>query len=293
MKKHLILLLCLTLALFGCADASSSKPVPAPTVAEPGGDTRHALITVHCGGKSIEPYMHFYYSEAWMDVGFLAADGTPIQWELSTLTEEGALPALDYAEDFSVTYAEDVSFSHILLFDEESTQLDSLYAVSDLSKLDPGLYYVGIAIDVRGRYIAEANTYEGYGWVCAFRLRVEKEAPDTPETLAPFDSGRMDIDGDGVIEDYTISYGPTSGLFTYQIRANVDGEPKYSNLYNSVAYRTIRFERATDGSVRLLTVDQAGGTKAFAVSIENGNIVLTGEDGVVEEYWGPQGVDNG
>ena len=291
MKSHMVSLLCLILSLplLGCANVPPVEATPTPANAEPSPAARASLITVHSGRDSIEPYMHFSYSSTWMGDGFLEADGTPLQWELSELAGAGALPALTYAEDFSVTYAENVRFSQILLFSDETTRLDTLYDVNDLSTLDAGFYYAGIAIDVQGNHIAEADAYEHSGWVCAFILRVEKGLPDMPELRGCFDSGSMDIDGDGVIEDYTIGYGPTSGLFTYGIRACVNGEPKYYNLYNSDAYRTIRFEQAADGSVFLLTQEQSGGTKAFAVSVENGNIVLTGEDGVVEAYWGPQG----
>ena len=46
------------------------------------------------------------------------------------------------------------------------------------------------------------------------------------------DAASLDIDNDGVDEDCTMSYGPTSGLFTVVITASVDGRIKYKNTFN-------------------------------------------------------------
>ena len=45
------------------------------------------------------------------------------------------------------------------------------------------------------------------------------------------DSVSFDIDNDGTVENCTISYGPTSGLFTVIIRASTDEGIKYQNTF--------------------------------------------------------------
>ena len=45
------------------------------------------------------------------------------------------------------------------------------------------------------------------------------------------DYKRFDIDNDGIIEDCYITFGPTSGIFTFLITALVDENVKYRNLF--------------------------------------------------------------
>ena len=54
-----------------------------------------APVTVCSGGETVKPYIHFAYSSEWTGNGFLAADGTPPQWELARLADRPrALPEL-------------------------------------------------------------------------------------------------------------------------------------------------------------------------------------------------------
>lgn len=108
---------------------------------------------------------------------------------------------------------------------------------------------------------------------------------DSPATLDSFDSGRMDIDGDGIDEDYWIGFGPTYGLFTYHIRASANGEEKYSDLFNSEFYSAIRFRCDADDTVTLRATRADGSERILSVTTENGHLVLTDADGSCEALW--------
>ncbi len=131
------------------------------------------LITVRSSGKTIHPYLHFAYGSKWTDYGIIAADGTPIDGELTEWTEATYLPELVYSDDFAVSYADKVSFQYIIPFDESMQQMDNLFSVTELANLKPGKYYIGIVIAQEGDYIEQAKRSEYTGWACLFRLTIE------------------------------------------------------------------------------------------------------------------------
>lgn len=101
------------------------------------------------------------------------------------------------------------------------------------------------------------------------------------------DSASFDIDGDGIIEDCKIAYGPTSGLFTVVITASVDGNIKYKNTFN-LASGNLSFGEK-DGSpciIRERAQDQDPKTEHLPLSVQDGRIVIDGLDPVYEGYWG-------
>lgn len=109
------------------------------------------------------------------------------------------------------------------------------------------------------------------------------------------DSMLADIDNDGRTEICTISYGPTSGLFTFKfsIKDYINGELEYFNIFNSTFYE-LTFETDRSGHFYLSGKTQDGTEEAYwlGISLEKGNIVLTPDQdskGVIE-YWGEQGV---
>jgi hypothetical protein len=100
-----------------------------------------------------------------------------------------------------------------------------------------------------------------------------------------------DVDGDGRLETCMLTYGPTSGLFTFTLSVYRNGTAVYRNTFQT-AYGYFRFQRMTDG-LNLYYYDADSikttgrSTAAYAVTIENGAIVLTDEDtGETMEYWG-------
>lgn len=100
-----------------------------------------------------------------------------------------------------------------------------------------------------------------------------------------------DVDGDGRLETCMLTYGPTSGLFTFTLSVYRNGTAVYRNTFQT-AYGYFRFQRMTDG-LNLYYYDADSikttgrSTAAYAVTIEDGVIVLTDElRGKTVEYWG-------
>jgi len=130
-------------------------------------------IKITSGESSIYPYPHFKYSEDWTGEGFLCADGVPVGMTLSEFLAEDLLPAVPYSDDFAVTYAENVTFRSINLYNTAFELLGNLFDFADLSTLEAGEYYLGIVVNEQGAYIEEAKQYECTGWECLFRLIVK------------------------------------------------------------------------------------------------------------------------
>ena len=66
------------------------------------------------------------------------------------------------------------------------------------------------------------------------------------------DYKRFDIDNDGIIEDCYITFGPTSGIFTFLITALVDENVKYRDLFTDDHSNVSFFEN--DGITELKMV---------------------------------------
>lgn len=159
MKKLLVFVLALTLvlALLGCG---STTDMPEPP------------LTIISNGERVTPYLHFAYSRVWEENGFTYADGVDLAAVLSELEADGCIPRLTYSHDFDVVLGENVTISHILLYDEDFHSLDMLWDIADLSNLDAGNYYIGIVATKDGKYIEEANETEYVGWACVVRLHI-------------------------------------------------------------------------------------------------------------------------
>lgn len=110
-----------------------------------------------------------------------------------------------------------------------------------------------------------------------------------------YDKMVFDVDGDGQDESCVLSYGRTSGLFTFGFRAydyNA-GVEKYNNVFLTQWY-DLSFVKGDDGVVRIKAVDQADPpqTHYFDIVIENGNVSLreNGETeitGLIQVYYKP------
>lgn len=95
-----------------------------------------------------------------------------------------------------------------------------------------------------------------------------------------FDQIRMDIDADGLIEDCTLFAGPTSGLFSFVIRASSDGEVKYQNAFISDRLLSLKFDAECDHPA----ITYNGGT--HKLSLSDNRIVIEGFDAVNGGYLG-------
>ena len=99
-----------------------------------------------------------------------------------------------------------------------------------------------------------------------------EEAEDVEEVdgLVPyFDPIDYDIDNDGVIETCTIGFGPTSGLFSLNLTARVNGDVKYSDMFViCLSCYSIGFE-AVDDALYIVFDDIS-----LKVYVEDGHIVI-------------------
>jgi beta-lactamase regulating signal transducer with metallopeptidase domain len=100
------------------------------------------------------------------------------------------------------------------------------------------------------------------------------------ELSAPvIDAASLDIDNDGIYEYCTLTYGPTSGLFTVVITASYDGKIKYKNTFN-MASGTLSFAEK-DGTAQLVRNNEY-----HRLYVEENRIVIESLDPQYEGYWG-------
>ena len=137
------------------------------------------LLTVSCGGRTLTPYFRFRWAEIWTGHGWLCADGTPFEEEISE-HEEGEFPIVILSGALSLRLREGVSRSGPMLqvYDKDFNRL-VWYNGEDLDPLEalaPGEYWCTFGICVQGEYIPEAEQHERSGYDAVIRLIVpEKE----------------------------------------------------------------------------------------------------------------------
>ncbi len=103
------------------------------------------------------------------------------------------------------------------------------------------------------------------------------------------DTASLDIDGDGVKEDCSITYGPTSGLFSVVITAAENRNVKYRNTFVLPWCRLSFAEQ--DGAPQLVMEiteyrNPETRTESHRLYTENGRIVIEGLDPDAGGYWG-------
>ncbi len=111
--------------------------------------------------------------------------------------------------------------------------------------------------------------------------------------LSPvFDTASFDIDGDGNIEDCTLRFGHTSGLFTFIFTASENGVMEYYNVFHS-PWTKLRFEKLDDGETVLAVNNYAKvdgedeDTLYLELTVKDGNIVILTDDEYLW-YYGKQ-----
>jgi hypothetical protein len=93
-----------------------------------------------------------------------------------------------------------------------------------------------------------------------------------------------DLDGDGQNEQCSLTYGPTSGLFSFVFHASsADAaipDLKYSATYVLSGHYDLSFDLTADGALRIKGEDPAGTgeTVYFDVAVKDGKIVLQCEE---------------
>lgn len=108
--------------------------------------------------------------------------------------------------------------------------------------------------------------------------------------LPYLDAVQFDLDGDGIEELCTLTYGPTSGLFTVTFSVYREGKLLAMNTFN-LHYGELYFSKTAEGLKLLHTsqwADSAPQTDVYLVTIQSGRIVWTNEKTgeAFTDYWG-------
>ena len=109
--------------------------------------------------------------------------------------------------------------------------------------------------------------------------------------LPYLDAVQFDLDGDGIEELCTLTYGPTSGLFTVTFSVYREGKLLAMNTYN-LHYGELYFEKTAEGLKLLHTSQWADSEEpqrdVYLVTIQSGRIVWTNEKTgeAFTDYWG-------
>lgn len=100
------------------------------------------------------------------------------------------------------------------------------------------------------------------------------------------DQAEFDIDNDGIAEYCAVTYGPTSGLFTFVMTAFQNGVPEYRNIFES-AYPQLSFRTLDNGKTVLVSTPQWENTteQTFDISVKGNEIVLSAGTEAMA-YWG-------
>jgi hypothetical protein len=93
-----------------------------------------------------------------------------------------------------------------------------------------------------------------------------------------------DLDGDGQNERCSLTYGPTSGPFSFVFHASpVDAanpDPKYSATYVLRGHYDLSFDLTADGGLRIKGEDPSDTNEVvyFDIAVKDGELVLQCED---------------
>ena len=108
---------------------------------------------------------------------------------------------------------------------------------------------------------------------------------------AKIDERTIDIDGDGVEDRCVMSYGPTSGLFTFYLTVTPVGAsaPKYQNIFwtdwSDLSFPFVIADKPTL-YVRAANPLNETEVKTYTVLIENGELTLWNEEGDMPRWAG-------
>ncbi len=101
-----------------------------------------------------------------------------------------------------------------------------------------------------------------------------------------FDVACADLDGDGDLEKVCLGLGQTSGLFTFSLSL-YDGDERITQSVFCTPFYTLSFMKNAQGVLTVKGVPQSGGmTRYYSISLHNGTLNLTDENGVMLDRWG-------
>ena len=108
-------------------------------------------------------------------MNWMSVQGLSASTELSNIADE--LPKIVWNEHTQFQVQEDLELSYIRIFDENFERMAHYQTVEELqtfcNETEIGLYYVAIAVNRNGRYIAEEEEYERHGSEFVFGLMNE------------------------------------------------------------------------------------------------------------------------
>ena len=127
-------------------------------------------LTIRSGAETVVPYRFFLHSLTWTEHGLLYGDGLSLSDAMPALAQSDALPAVHYANDFSIAHAPEVRVDQIVLYDADFMPLEG--CVESLGAASPGLYYVAVSCTQFGEYIEQVQTREYSSWADVFAVQV-------------------------------------------------------------------------------------------------------------------------
>ena len=129
------------------------------------------LILITSNGETYAPFENIIWSEERMEEGGISVDYLSLIDMLPTVVHE--LSTVVYSDDFTVDFAENVSFQRLTIFNDSFELIDKDASLSDLKELTEGTYYIIIVVKKKGRFINEGNEHAASGYECAFSLVVK------------------------------------------------------------------------------------------------------------------------
>ena len=113
-----------------------------------------------------------------------------------------------------------------------------------------------------------------------------RELTENGADLIVLDATIGDIDGDGVEEACSLTYGPTSGIFSFRFAASND-KVSYLNTF-STDHMELSFEKKEKGKLYIMGEKSLGGGKVrLDISVKDGDIILSDPENSVS-FWGNQ-----
>ena len=307
MKKHIAFLLCLSIVL--CLTACGKTPVA-------GNETTSARFSESAtvsevDGGSLAYTAKIAYANAPGDTRILSE---ALNADLMYMSSVQHLPVYTFASAselhaFRTSLADALTFDRgydeIPSFDSYAADYDDVFFKSHALILcyvqaSSGSYRFGVAdVSVNGDtlclYVRQLNhpqvcTADVAGW---FVLAEVSKADiktckrfDAQTVDAHFlDTVTADYDADGETEEIILTYGPTSGLYTIGVTVR-DGGEEYSNYFLPEAFVDNHGLTVQSGKV-YLSGEENGRAVSYAVSVENGRVVLTNGEKTMR-YWGAE-----
>ena len=172
-NKVFLICILLILVVFCCSCTESNVTNTSVPDLEPiDNGVENSPLYVISDGIQIAPRVEFAYSREWTEHGWLYADG--FSWSRNLPQIHTELPVFTLSADFTVQYQHGVSFYYLSIYDSNFEHLKDCRNFSSLNSLSKGDYYIGIFVNEDGEYIDSQGESEYTGWVCAYKLKIEK-----------------------------------------------------------------------------------------------------------------------